>query len=839
MSDVSQVDGSDGARETVAVIVLSGVGDDALGSGRDAIVATLESDPAGRWQPDAASREEQLVATADTGADVTPDGPLRTGLGSPNLREAFPVPTARVTGNGDAPTVDVYEMHWADLSRAQGPIQRLLYLLFAITMQVSTMGLEAVRRYGLNRPEAPQRRIAWLTVALTSMSYWLAYVITPLVLAQAALAVVVNLELVTLPATVAQWVLLAGVGAAFTVAGWWIGGRVYRGGWTFDRVDEPWGYQTGDTAGARTNGRTVWSAVALTVALILAVLWFGLNGEGTHVDRELPLQLAYLLLIAAAATLVGGWQAARADAALDPAPHRRTARYVIQGAYAAVPAGAVVFAAFRPPLDGHVATRTADALTSIAMGSFRLAWIVMLVLCTVVCAFACWLRFGPGEQPHERRRLSATVMMSVVLGPVLYAIATSAMFLVFAAVARLYPESAEHWPDGDTVQCAGSSILKPAVSLCDADVDLTSTVEWGSNLVRATVQPLGVAMILLGILLGALGVFFAGYVTTFRARGRHASAVNDATIQGTAFSSGLSRSGRDWVFGGLLTLLVAAPTVASILFWFDGDRTFKKAERAMSGVAFPVAYVLAVLAVAGIGLKNVGFIGRFGGGFLRIVALVTDILYDIATYLRVATPAIVSPRIQMVARYRAVLAHLRDVGHTRVVIMAHSQGSALTLATLLGDADRSPPIQPAPKDLRPDRLTFLSYGCPAAQTYAQRFPSQFAAWTDDGQTLANWLNVYRAGDYVGRSIHEPPGFDPTAPDLTSHPPERCLGPGHHTGYCGDERWRRVARHVITSGYPASLAPVDLTDLTVPYLDRDPTAPQHPASESAPAPSAAD
>lgn len=838
VSETAKVDDGGAPDETVAVIVVSGVGDDTLGSGRDAIVATLTSDPAGRWAADASTREEQLVACADTGDVVTPDGPLRTGLGSPNLREAFPVPAARVAGRDDAPTVDVYEMHWADLSRAQGPIQRLFYLLFAITLQLSTMGRDAVGRYAVNRPDAPQRRLNLLAGSLTVMSYWLAYVITPLVLAQVALAVVVNLELLTRPGSVSQWVILGGVAAAFTIAGWWVGGRIYRGGWTFDRPGQPWGYKT-EPDGRRSANRTLWTTVVLAVALIVLVFLAFSGSVEEHVDSELLVGIGYLVFVALTALAIGGQRASRANAAAgDPAMERRTVRYVIQGACATVPLGALLLAAFRPNANAHLATRSADALTSIAMGPFRLAWLVMLLLCAAVTAVACWLRFGRGPRSDERRALSATVMMSVVLGPVLYAIATSAMFLVFAALARVYPSGAERWPTGvdapndpGTVQCAGSTILRPATTRCDG-VDPTATLDWGLNLVRATVQPLGMAMILLAVLITVIGVFFAGYVATFRARGRHASSTHDALLQGGALTQGLSRSGRDWIFGGLLTVLVAAPTVGSILFWFDGGRHFTAAGEAMSGVAFPVAYLLAVLAVAGIGLKNVGFVGRFGGGFLRIVALVTDVIYDIATYLRVATPAIVSPRIQMIARYRALLAHLRDTGHTRIVIMAHSQGSALTLATLLGDQDRTPPLQPAPTSLRPDRLTVLTYGCPATQTYARRFPSQVTNWTDPQRTIPNWLNVYRAGDYVGRSITEPPGFDPTFSTRDSHPQERCLGPGQHMSYFSDERWRRVARYVVATPFPASLAAVDLTDLTVEYLDRDPAVAQAPADGAA-------
>jgi pimeloyl-ACP methyl ester carboxylesterase len=370
----------------------------------------------------------------------------------------------------------------------------------------------------------------------------------------------------------------------------------------------------------------------------------------------------------------------------------------------------------------------------------------------------------------------------------------------------------------------------------DCTTSSLSTVEWGEGLVRATVQPLGLAMLLISVLLSLIAVFFAGYISSFSARRRAASAVDSATRQGKAFSDGLDRTGHSRLFATVLVPLVAISTIAAILFWTIGPGDLERFGRdKLSGIAFPLAYILAVLAVAGVGLKNVGFVGTFGGGFLKILALVLDVIYDITTYLRVANPAIVAPRVRMIARYQAVLAHLRTQGYAHVVIMAHSQGSVLSLATLLGDPDRTPRVTPSPPDAIPTTITLLTYGCPATQTYARRFPTQFTSWPAGGPSIARWLNVYRAGDYVGRNIVAPDDYDPrdtNPPDDTgpANRQERCLGPGHHTGYFTDERWRRVARHVVATPCPASLADVDLGDLTVAKLDGPPGGPPGPADE---------
>ena len=822
MTDASQQNGPSGLGDTVAVIVVSGVGDDALGSGRDAVVETLVQDPEQRWLPGGATGQTTLVATADTGG-TGDDDVLRTGVGAPNLREPFPVPTGQVASAGVAPDVDVYEMHWADLSRAQGPVQRLFYLVFAITLQVSTIGQEAVRRFAANDTHntvSPQR-LRWLGTGLTALTYWLAYIITPLVLAQVALAAIVNVQLL-LPrteASVPSWVVYLVIGAAMVGVGWWVGGRTYRGGWTFDRTGKPWGYETPSETRA---SRTPFVLIALTLAcLVTTTLSFadGGCGEPGGCDyRDLTMQLAFLLLVGIVATALATTAMGRrgaADAAALKAD-RRFVRRVIQGAYAAVPAGAILYALVVPPRSGGVAVRTANALTAIAMGPFRLAWLVMLLICAAIAILTCLLRLTGGGDPDQRRRLSATVMMSVMLGPVLYAVATSAMFLVFAAASRIYPSYAKSWPVEADLACPGNSILTPIV---DCPGAVPSPVDWGSGLVRLTVQPLGVAMVLIAVLMGLIALFFAGYTATFRARGRHASAATDAERQGHAFSAGLTRTGRTWLFAGLLVPIILITAVGCIVFW-TGQATTLGGQ--LADVAFPLAYMLAILAVAGVGLKNVGFVGNFGGGFLKVLALVLDLIYDITTYLRVANPAIVAPRVQMIGRYRAVLAELRHRGYGHVVIMAHSQGSALSLATLTGDLDRSPALTAAPADQVPASLTLLTYGCPATQTYARRFPTQFATWRRGAPTIARWLNVYRAGDFIGRDIAAPGVYDPRSVTTPADGPvnlqERCLGPGHHTRYFADERWRRVARHVVATPCPASLADVDLTDLTVAVLD---------------------
>ncbi len=158
--------------------------------------------------------------------------------------------------------------------------------------------------------------------------------------------------------------------------------------------------------------------------------------------------------------------------------------------------------------------------------------------------------------------------------------------------------------------------------------------------------------------------------------------------------------------------------------------------------------------------------------------------------------------------------------YDEIVIVAHSQGTMLTIATLFGDARRR--FREAPDTLwgvRPwtdavgrspltGRLRgVVTMGSPFRQTYEARLPGQYD-WLDPARPDAlaarmrpfslTWVNAYRARDFIGRSVFQDP-LDPANSlegrgrewRIPAEPgPLRlvdvCLvGRGHHTGYWGD------------------------------------------------------
>ena len=144
------------------------------------------------------------------------------------------------------------------------------------------------------------------------------------------------------------------------------------------------------------------------------------------------------------------------------------------------------------------------------------------------------------------------------------------------------------------------------------------------------------------------------------------------------------------------------------------------------------------------------------GSFSNALRLVLDKPYDIATFLRdpmgtAAHPLMHAgelPRQKMLRRYRTLLVSLAKRGYGRMVFVAHSQGTVLTV-TLLHEAQ-------APL---PARVSLMTFGCPLRQLYSERFPSQYAWVKAPAEARAfvppvteTWINLGTAGDPIGRTV---------------------------------------------------------------------------------------
>jgi hypothetical protein len=169
-----------------------------------------------------------------------------------------------------------------------------------------------------------------------------------------------------------------------------------------------------------------------------------------------------------------------------------------------------------------------------------------------------------------------------------------------------------------------------------------------------------------------------------------------------------------------------------------------------------------------------------------------DVLLDVDSYLR-EHPLDDNPRARICARYASLLRYVsqwkdRDgAPYDAVVIIAHSQGTVIT-ADLLRFARivHEPSLARLGRELP---VYLLTMGCPLVQLYELRFPHLYN-WVDDAVHSSNvlglrgWVNMYRSGDYVGRSLEL--GLAP-ASGLWR---DVCIGAGAHTHY-----WDVTAREV--------------------------------------------
>ncbi len=181
-----------------------------------------------------------------------------------------------------------------------------------------------------------------------------------------------------------------------------------------------------------------------------------------------------------------------------------------------------------------------------------------------------------------------------------------------------------------------------------------------------------------------------------------------------------------------------------------------------------------VIGIAG-GAAGLMALGKVAIKQLRAIRAPLDAALDVDNHFR-EFPRDAICRVRIIERYVALLDHVRRQGYTRLVIVAHSQGTVITAellrylqqrerlgrpATAAGQVDL-----PALRDwLDGVGLRLLTVGSPLRQLYALRFPAlypwmmarvQHAAGTDwtgpqpHELGLQHWSNLWGSGDYVGR-----------------------------------------------------------------------------------------
>jgi hypothetical protein len=255
-------------------------------------------------------------------------------------------------------------------------------------------------------------------------------------------------------------------------------------------------------------------------------------------------------------------------------------------------------------------------------------------------------------------------------------------------------------------------------------------------------------------------------------------------------------------------------------------------------VAVTIARVSGAL-VVGAAVGILGFSGRLQSLALGFRPAVR-VMLDVDNWLR-EYPRDSNPTARICGRYVSVLRHIvawredpadAETGYQALVIIAHSQGTVITadllryLQAKKQAADKNGQVyDPELGDLGSKNfpIYLFTMGCPLRQLYGLRFPYLYgwargtpksaSAYTPqdiekdakpDPSTLgiAQWVNAFRSGDYVGRNLWraddssyrwnqlgKSDDWDPPAgkPDMISSDPDHtriefCIGPGAHTHY---------------------------------------------------------
>ncbi|EGV18795.1 hypothetical protein [Thiocapsa marina] len=186
-----------------------------------------------------------------------------------------------------------------------------------------------------------------------------------------------------------------------------------------------------------------------------------------------------------------------------------------------------------------------------------------------------------------------------------------------------------------------------------------------------------------------------------------------------------------------------------------------------------------------------------------------DIILDVDTWLNRHSGPSSYPRGKILARALSLLRWMHSThGYRRIVIVAPSQGSVIT-ADLLRLLKSDPGMVRRVFGDSPPDIRLITAGCPLRQLYALRFPTEYG-WVEKAETrgpdpddlfgVSKWINLYHSGDYVGRALWEPepdrpmPLGDNAIPDEVDKM-DVLLGAGAHTHYLDgdDPRVRDILR----------------------------------------------
>ncbi len=667
----------------------------------------------------------------------------------------------------DGTRVDLYEMYWADFSRLQPGGIRALSASYQLFFHFGTLARDVVDQVALATGRGGALRL------LQRLHAWSAWLMKgPAALLQLAMLLLVVFGAAALvPPEQHRFVLGLGGGVAAVglVLAMFLAAQRADGVAARLRAALPWAI--GAVAGAAI------SAMAITMPELLGALYVG---------------TAVLLVSAVGVVLV--------------LRYARTVRSVQVIGLAAVLAAGGLLAVNAERVQSQVTTMYEWMLiAALSTGEYLLAALLCawaLLVLVQIAALLLGFALSRRDQPDVAASL-ATARIGMVVSTALFAMLSLVLWSVIAYVAGLGLKELLFEP-----VLFGTGYRSAAIFF------------------EGQVQDVGSLFTPLLALAGVIGV------VTLAALGPslREELAPGAQPQSAAWTARLGRwwtAARRWL-GVLFGVVVPALALfgGAIYLLFLMEKLF-----GLHGVVEWLGTRDEVLLTIGkwlaAGAVTITALGaRFTATFGKLrVAL--DAVLDVDNYFRDPIDQR-PPRARIFSRYAALLDYVRARGYSRVLIVAHSQGSVLS-ADLLRYLHRTGRLRAHAGETA---LSMVTVGSPLRDLYAARFPLLYR-WLGPPPTaferagpsaaelgLTQWVNAYRSGDYVGRSIWTPAAdgamfrvatLDPSGHVTAQRADDRaefCIGAGAHTHYFSDDAVALAAEIDRLIAGSAAPAPVD-------------------------------
>lgn len=644
----------------------------------------------------------------------------------------------RHSAAGDAKSINVYEMYWADQSRLAGAMPRILTELFTMFFRLSRLGRDAVdeasRHAGANRTKSHR---GW------SLLSWL--------------QTTIDWAFTNLLAQLFFQLLLVGV---FVV----VLGAV---------APEPGSGSAQAAAAALVRLRYAGGAV---VILALLAAWY-FTGAPRRVLAALACALIGVGLIAAPAAGFGV-----ALLALLTAVYLQTLRWADDRFPFVLFSGRVIWLGLVGAALVRVAWQSSgwsawDVLLSAGLTAFEFVlfaikwWFIVFGIVIAVWALvSAWLTVQAAVgKDWQRRGSAATGRMGALVSLASFLLVAMALWAALGSGLELSLKGDCHAPavwkeDVATAAAAAPSAAASGAAykglrVCDANGgdDKVDAASFAQHRFVNSTETFALNALLLAVVMGYLVLLLAP------------SLLAELQIVTSGSPDEARRLGTwlTWFYRYFDRVVLSASTVGAIAvvlvaFFFlrgssppDMGWMSTTSGSILRWFVLPAASALAVFTALG------GILSRWAPGLRAPL----DAALDVDNYMR-EFPRRAIPRARIFARYAALLGALRERGYQRIVVVAHSQGTVISAELLRYLSSQSTARAQSGRTRRLkdllgcESIHMLTLGCPLRQLYAARFPTLYE-WVLDHQRRPNgpiaddigvdrWFNAFGSGDYVGR-----------------------------------------------------------------------------------------